>query len=328
MARKQSSSPAATAGQEAVLVGGMPAGGKTSLTRSLVEQGYERLNRDTVGGKVDDLLPRLGQLLAAGKSVVLDNLYATCDSRAGAVKVAKARGVPIRFVLMNTGLEDAQFNACLRMMERCGKVLHPDDHKQTPHRDDPNLFPVAVLYRYRKEFEEPTTAEGFSAVEKVPFVRQFPAGWKNKAVIFDFDGTLRTHQGKEKYPVHPREVRAMTARAKKLKELEAQGYLLLGASNQSGIARGTLTRDDAVACFDETLRQLGVKFKEVLFCPHRVPPISCYCRKPGPGMGVELIVRHQLDPRQCVYVGDLGTDKSFAERCGFRFVDHNEFFRT
>src|SRR5262249_17277959 len=159
------------------------------------------------------------------------------------------------------------------------------------------LFPVAVLYRYRKEFEEPTTAEGFAAVEKVPFVRRYPAEWTNKAVIFDFDGTLRTHVGKEKFPVKPAQVRAMVARAAEVKECQAQGYLLLGASNQSGIARGLLTAADAEACFEETLRQLGVRFAEVLYCPHKVPPISCYCRKPGTGMGVSLIVKHQLDPR-------------------------------
>ncbi len=320
-------SPRTASEQEVVLVGGMPAGGKTSLTRALVEKGYERLNRDTVGGKVDDLLPRLGELLTAGKSVVLDNLYATAESRAGAVKVARQHQVPIRFVLMNTSLEEAQFNACLRMMERCGKVLHPEEHKQAQYREDPNLFPVAVLYKYRKEFEPPSLSEGFSAVESVAFVRRFPSEWKNKAVIFDFDGTLRTHEGKEKYPVKPSEVRAMKARGAQIKRLQAEGYLLLGASNQSGIAKGTLTAAAAEACFDETLRQLDVTFKEVRYCPHKVPPISCYCRKPGPGMGVELIVKYQLDPRQCIYVGDLGTDASFAARCGFQFVDHNEFFR-
>src|SRR5262249_45819307 len=208
----------------------------------------------------DDLLPRLEQLLTAGQSVVMDNLYATKDSRAGAVKLAKKHGVPIRFVLMDTSLEDAQFNACLRMMERCGKVLHPEDHKLAPHKDDPNLFPVAVFYKYRKEFEEPTTAEGFTAGAKAAFVRRYPAGWKHSAVLFDFDGTLRTHEGKEKYPVSPREVRAMTDRAAKVREYEKQGYLLLGASNQSGIAKGTLTAADAEACFAETLAQLGLTF--------------------------------------------------------------------
>jgi HAD superfamily hydrolase (TIGR01662 family) len=312
--------------QEVVLVGGMPASGKTTLTNKYTAQGYERLNRDSVGGKVDALLPQLEQLLTAGKSVVLDNLYATRESRAGAVKSARSKGVRIRFELMETGLEDAQFNACLRMVERCGRLLHPDDHKKAPFKDDPNLFPTAVLYRYRKEFEEPNTSEGFESVQKVAFVRQFPTSWTHKAVIFDFDGTLRTHQGKEKYPVDPKEVRAFVQHAPRIREYEGKGYLLMGASNQSGIAKGTLTAAVAEACFAETLKQLGVNFKEVRYCPHKVPPISCYCRKPGPGMGVELVARYQLDPRQCIYVGDLGTDKSFAQRCGFQFVEHTRFF--
>jgi HAD superfamily hydrolase (TIGR01662 family) len=235
-------------------------------------------------------------------------------------------GVPVRFVQLDTSLDDAQFNACLRMMEKFGRVLHPDDHRLPPYRDDPSSYPVAVLYRYRNDFEEPTAAEGFSAVERMAFVRKFPEEWANRAVIFDFDGTLRTHEGKEKFPCKPSEVRAMKERAAKLKDLREQGYLLLGASNQSGVAKGKLTAADAEACFAETAKQLGVGFDQVLYCPHKVPPLTCYCRKPNPGMGVELIVKHRLDPKQCTYVGDQGTDRSFAQKCGFAFVDQAEFF--
>jgi HAD superfamily hydrolase (TIGR01662 family) len=96
--------------------------------------------------------------------------------------------------------------------------------------------------------------------------------------------------------------------------LQKEGYLLLGASNQSGVAKGQLTAADAEACFAETAKQLGVEFTEVKYCPHKVPPIGCYCRKPGPGMGVELIVKYKLDPKQCIFVGDQTTDKSFAEK--------------
>lgn len=320
---------------ELVLVGGMPAGGKTTVTQRYVDQGYERLNRDLVGGKVDDLLPKLDVLLSSGKRVVMDNLYATIESRAGAVKVASKLKVPVTFILMDTSLEDAQFNACLRMVQKTGRVLHPDDHKKAPYKDDPNLFPVAVLYKYRKEFQKPTSDEGFT-VKTEKFVRQYPANWVNKAVIFDFDGTLRTHVGDEKYPVKPEQVRAFTERTPKILEWAKKGYLLLGASNQSGIAKGNLTDADALACFHETLKQMhlhvdnpseGYYIQDVLYCPHKVPPITCYCRKPGPGMGVELIAKYKLDPRQCIYVGDMTTDKSFAGRCGFKFVDHDEFFR-
>ena len=318
MARKSASS-------ELVLVVGFPASGKTTITRQYTDQGYSRLNRDLVGGAVSDLIPQLDQLLSAGKSVVMDNLFATRASRAGAIVAAKKHKVPVRCVVLDTTLEDAQFNACLRMMERCGKVLHPEDHKQKPHKDDPNLFPVAVMYRYRKEFEEPAASEGFAAVEQARFQRVYPRSWVNKAIILDYDGTLRTHTGGGKYPTDPKQVRALPGRKEVLKAWHKKGYLLLGASNQSGVAKGDLTAEDAAACFEETNKQLGVKI-DFRFCPHKVPPISCYCRKPGPGMGVELIVKHNLDPRQCIYVGDLGTDKSFAGRCGFQFQEAEAFF--
>jgi len=312
---------------ELVLVGGMPAGGKTTVTQQYVDKGYQRLNRDLVGGKVDDLLPKLDILLSSGKSVVMDNLYSTVASRAGAIKMATKLKVPVHFVRMDTSLEDAQFNACVRMVQRAGRVLHPDDHKKAPYKDDPNLFPVAVIYKYRKEFEKPSTAEGFTTVRVEKFVRQYPKEWTNKAAIFDFDGTLRTHVGDEKFPIKRSEVRGIKDRAAKLKQLEKDGYLLLGASNQSGVAKGILTTQDVEDCLDETLKQLNLEFEETLYCPHKVPPITCYCRKPGPGMGVQLIMKYNLDPRQCFYVGDQTTDKSFAERCGFKFFHEADFWR-
>lgn len=318
------------------MVGGMPAGGKTTVTKQYTDKGYVRLNRDLVGGKVDDLIPNMLAAYRAGKNVVMDNLFATKASRAEIVKAVAIEQIkipvkdrpstPLHFVLMDTSLEDAQFNACCRMMEKCGKVLHPEDHKDPKYKNDPNLFPVAVLYKYRKEFEKPSTAEGFASVKAEKFVRVYPADWVNEALIFDFDGTLRTHVGTEKYPVKPSEVRAIKERGAKLLRL-AKLVPLLGASNQSGVAKGTLTHEDCKACFDETVKQLGVEFKDILYCPHKVPPITCYCRKPGCGMGVELIWKYKLNPPKCVYVGDMTTDKTFAARCGFKFEDHSDFFR-
>lgn len=309
---------------EVVLIGGMPAGGKTTVTQRFIDQGYTRLNRDILGGKVNDLIPPMLAALRAGNNVVMDNLYATIASRSEVLKAAKEIGVDVHFILMSTSLEDAQFNACCRMMERCGKILQPADHKVAPYKDDPNLFPVAVLYKYRKEFQKPTIAEGFASVKTEKFVRIYPPEWVNEAVIFDFDGTLRTHIGDEKYPVSPDQVRAFKDRSAKLKSLTTP---LLGASNQSGIAKGTLTAADAESCFVETTRQLDVVFEDILYCPHKVPPITCYCRKPGVGMGVELIFKYKLHPRKCTYVGDMTTDKTFAARCGFKFMDHEDYFR-
>lgn len=45
-------------------------------------------------------------------------------------------------------------------------------------------------------------------------------------------------------------------------------------------------------------------------------------------MTLASIETYGLKPSACIMVGDLGTDKTFAERLGLRFVPANEFFRT
>ena len=104
------------------------------------------------------------------------------------------------------------------------------------------------------------------------------------------------------------------------------GFRLLGISNQSGVAAGHLTEEAALACIARTNALLGVDI-EAEICPHpagRAP--ACYCRKPMPGIGVLFIERYQLDPARCLMVGDLDTDRGFAEAAGFRFVHADDFF--
>ena len=45
-------------------------------------------------------------------------------------------------------------------------------------------------------------------------------------------------------------------------------------------------------------------------------------------MGVEYIEKYKLDASQCIMVGDMKVDNTFANRCGFPFVHADEFFNT
>jgi len=307
-----------------VLIIGYNAAGKSTLVQQYESQGFDRLNRDLVGGSLEGLEKKLHGLLAGGKRrVVLDNTYADKASRKGVIDIAKAQGVPVKCVWLTTSFEDAQLNACLRMVERAGRLLMPEDFKSCK---DPNLFPPAALFAYKNRFEKPTVAEGFAAVEEVPFVRQYNPAWTNSALILDCDGVLRETNGKEKFPTKPSEVVAIQGRGKRIIE-EAKKYdYLLGISNQSGIAKKKLTAADAEACFAKTNELQGIDVPW-LYCPHKVPPVTCYCRKPHPGLGALVITKYKLDPRKCLYVGDMTTDKTFAKRCGFEFVHEMDFFR-
>jgi len=46
-----------------------------------------------------------------------------------------------------------------------------------------------------------------------------------------------------------------------------------------------------------------------------------------PGLVVEFILKHKLNRKECIFVGDMTTDETFAKRAGFQYVDHAEFFK-
>ena len=161
----------------------------------------------------------------------------------------------------------------------------------------------------------------------VKFVRKEDPTFTNKALIVDYDGTLRECiGGNEKYPVSKDQIEIKPGRTKVLQAYKDKGYILLGISNQSGIAKGELSEATAIELFDHTNKLLGIDIA-YRFCSHQSAPISCYCRKPMCGVGVEFILKHKLDRKNCIFVGDMTTDKTFASRAGFQYVDQAEFFK-
>lgn len=307
-----------------VLVMGYPGSGKSTLTKDYAKEGYISLNRDTIGGTIAALVPKMKDLIKDNKNVVLDNLFPTRDVRKPFIDAAKALGADIRAVVMSTTIEEAQFNVVQRAIGLLGKFPSPEEIKKAKHT---NIFPPLVLFKYKKEYEAPSLEEGFSNVEIFKFKRNEDSSFVNKAIILDYDGTLRECiNGNDKYPVSEDQIAIKAGRNKVLKKYQAQGYMLLGVSNQSGIQKGLLAHDKAVELFDYTNKQLGLNI-EYSFCPHQSAPISCYCRKPMSGLGVEFIIKHKLNRKQCIMVGDFTTDKTFATRCGFQYIDQKDFFQ-
>ena len=306
------------------LIIGAPSSGKTTLRDNIKTNNDIILNRDTEGGTIADLLPKLEKCLQEKQNVILDNLFPTIESRKPFIDLCKSYDTNINCIYVDTSIEDAQFNFVSRMIKKYGKFLSMEEIKKSK---DPGLFPPVVFFKYKKEFQKPTLNEGFSNLEVFHFERKDDTSFTNKALICDFDGTLRECVGGNgKYPTEFDHIEINKNAIKTLLHFKENGYLLLGVSNQSGISKKELTNEKCIELFDYTNKQLGFDI-DYSFCPHQSAPVSCYCRKPQTGLFVDFMFKYKLNRKECLMVGDLKTDETFSNRSGLQFVYANEFFK-
>jgi len=310
-----------------VLIMGYPASGKTILARKYEKQGYRRINRDELGGSLDGLVQHLeSEYTENGTSqFVMDNTYPTVESRQSIIKWARNNDFEILCKYIDIDVGDALYNASKRLIDTYGRLLTPEEIKKSK---EVGVYPPVVIYKYRKTVISPKTQEGFHAVEKVKFSRVIDKiKYTKKAIVLDYDGTIRKTKSGARYPSTPEDIEILPHRTEVLKKYQEKGYILLGVSNQSFVAKGDFTIDELLECFTYTHELLGIDF-EYLYCPHPAFPQICYCRKPMPGMGVEFIEKHKLDHSQCIMVGDMKVDNTFAKRCVFQFVHAEDFFKV
>lgn len=311
---------------EVVVVMGIQGAGKSSQVESYEAAGYHRLNRDLLGGSLEDLIPRLRESLEQGqRRIVLDNTYPTRLSRSPVIRTAHAFEVPVRCLFLNTPPEEARRNVVERILDRYGRLLGPQEMKDLA-KEDPNLPPPVALQRWQESFEPPHLDEGFGVVEEFAFHRRPLPDHLGKGLLLDVDGTLRITRSGEIYPRDPEDIELLPGRKEVLQKWIEQGYRLFFVSNQSGIASGKVSLEAVRACFERTRDLLGLPVQEMVFCPHSAFPVGCFCRKPLPGLGIDLLRRHQLDLHQLIMVGDMESDAAFARGLGIQYFDAAAFF--
>jgi HAD superfamily hydrolase (TIGR01662 family) len=311
---------------EIIMLCGVPGSGKSFLTKEELTDADAIISRDKEGGHIADLVPKVEAAVSQGaKKIVLDCTFVTREHRDHFTTVAAKLDVPIHCWFFDTSKEVSQFNICWRMLQRYGKVLRTkEDYAE--HKDDPNMFPPAVMFAMFKRLVKPEQSEGFASMRIIkPKLWKLPPEFKNPAVILDYDGTVRDTKSDDKYPKDPSDVEVFPEAAKKLQALAADNVILLGASNQSGVAKNDPPMKVAKACFDETNRQLGVDIP-VDFDYSPAGPAAGWHRKPFPGMGLDAVWKYKLDPTKVTMVGDMTSDKTFAKRCGFNFEYAKDFF--
>ncbi|MDB1087854.1 HAD family hydrolase [Streptomyces sp. ACA25] len=141
------------------------------------------------------------------------------------------------------------------------------------------------------------------------------AGRPRTAVLFDRDGTLVEDVP---YNGDPGLVRAMPGARGALDLLRARGTALGVVSNQSGVARGLLSRQQ-VGAVQRRVEELLGPLDVWAVCPHG-PDDGCRCRKPAPGLVEAACGRLGVPPHRTVVIGDIDADMGAARAAGARGI--------
>ncbi len=138
-------------------------------------------------------------------------------------------------------------------------------------------------------------------------------------IFLDRDGTLNPDPG---YIKSPDQFELFPGVAEALARLKLAGARLILITNQSGIARGLLSRHNLEAIHKKLrylLGQAGATLDGIYFCPHH-PDDGCGCRKPNRGMIDQAIQELGVDPERSYVIGDHLRDIELAKRVGARSV--------
>lgn len=147
-----------------------------------------------------------------------------------------------------------------------------------------------------------------------------------KAVFLDRDGTLiKAFPGKPPLltgrPANtPDEVELCQGVAEGIRKLKQAGFLLCVVTNQGGIELGYAT-SDSVKAINERMNDLLIlagaqALDAIIWCPHY--NATCQCRKPKPGMILELAKDLAIDLPNSYIVGDDGKDMQAGRVAGVR----------
>lgn len=146
-----------------------------------------------------------------------------------------------------------------------------------------------------------------------------PSAGPTRAVFLDRDGVLNravVRDGRPYPPATPEEFEILPGAAEAARRLRDAGFLLIGATNQPDVARGTQRREVVEAMNDRLLAEMPIA--AILVCYEDGD--DCPRRKPNPGLLLEAAEAYAIDLSASYMVGDRWRDIEAGRRAGCRTV--------
>ncbi len=132
-------------------------------------------------------------------------------------------------------------------------------------------------------------------------------------IILDRDGVI--NEDSEDFIKSAAEWIPIPGSMEAIASLNHAGHIVAIATNQSGIGRGLFTEQDLQAIHDKmhlSLAAVGGHIDGIFYCPHH-PDVNCNCRKPKPGLLLQIAAFFHTDFRNAVFIGDAERDIACAK---------------
>jgi len=139
-----------------------------------------------------------------------------------------------------------------------------------------------------------------------------------KLIILDRDGVINFDS--DQFIKSPDEWKPIPGSLEAIARLTREGWRVVVATNQSGLARGLFemaTLNAIHAKMHKTMAQAGGRIDAVFYCPHGAD-MNCDCRKPKSGMFNEIAARYGRDLSDVPAIGDSLRDLQAAVNVGAR----------
>jgi len=160
--------------------------------------------------------------------------------------------------------------------------------------------------------------------------RGFAAAIRRPAVFFDRDNVLNEDKG---YTHQADHFTWMPGASAAIKACNDAGYFVFVVSNQAGVARGfydIAAVETLHAWMNEQLRGEGAHIDAFRFCPHHPQgtvaayAVQCRCRKPQPGMILDLLHDWPVVLQKSILIGDKPSDLEAGTAAGVRSLQFQD----
>jgi heptosyltransferase II len=299
--------------------------GRQVVVAILGAQGEESLGKDIASRISGPSVVLSGATTIRELMAVVKRCRLLITNDTGPMHVAAACGVPVVALFgptdSRTTAPYGQARSVVRETVDCAPCLLrecPIDHRCMTRISADRVYDVAVQQvrglGVRGEGQEEKGSSG-------PHASRFRPDrvLEGYTIFLDRDGTLNPDPG---YIKSPDQFELFPGVAEALARLKLAGARLILVTNQSGIARGLLSRHNLEAIHKKLahlLGQAGATLDGVYFCPHH-PDDGCGCRKPNRGMIDQAVQERGVDLVRSYVIGDHLRDIELAKRVGARSV--------